>query len=122
ALAPTVVGGSRKHGGADRGPTRTKEVWPTLGVDGRGLADVAPPPSFRGRPRLTVEMCALLQGFPPSWTFVGGKTNAYRQVGNAFPPPVARAVAAAVGRSLSATTRRGRRSSPQRVRRAYGRK
>jgi DNA (cytosine-5)-methyltransferase 1 len=38
-------------------------------------------------------MVARIQGFPDSWQFQGRKTNAYRQVGNAFPPPVARAVA-----------------------------
>lgn len=44
-------------------------------------------------PRLTVRMVARLQGFPDSWQFVGGKTQTYRQVGSAFPPPFARAVA-----------------------------
>jgi DNA (cytosine-5)-methyltransferase 1 len=44
-------------------------------------------------PRLTIRMVARIQGFPDSWQFNGRKTNAYRQVGNAFPPPVARAVA-----------------------------
>ena len=38
-------------------------------------------------------MVARLQGFPDTWQFAGRKTAAYRQVGNAFPPPVARAVA-----------------------------
>jgi DNA (cytosine-5)-methyltransferase 1 len=37
-------------------------------------------------------MTAALQGFPEAWRFYGRKTAAYRQVGNAFPPPVARAV------------------------------
>jgi DNA (cytosine-5)-methyltransferase 1 len=43
-------------------------------------------------PRLTVKMAALLQGFPQYWRVIGGKTAAYRQVGNAFPPPVASAI------------------------------
>lgn len=32
------------------------------------------------------------QGFPDDWEFSGKKTKAYRQVGNAFPPPVAKAM------------------------------
>jgi DNA (cytosine-5)-methyltransferase 1 len=37
-------------------------------------------------------MAAAVQGFPASWRFAGRKTAQYRQIGNAFPPPVARAV------------------------------
>jgi DNA (cytosine-5)-methyltransferase 1 len=92
-IAPTLVGGSKKHGGPDLGPTRARRAWAGLGVDGLGLANTPPEPDFSGAPKLTVEMAALLQGFPPNWQFIGGKTAAYRQVGNAFPPPVARAVA-----------------------------
>ena len=56
------------------------------------LADAPPSPGHSGMPRLTVGMAALIQGFPPDWVFSGSKTHAYRQVGNAFPPPVAKAV------------------------------
>lgn len=94
-IAPTIVGGSHKHGGPDLGPTRARRAWATLGVDGLGIADEAPGSEFPtyGMPRLTVRMVARLQGFPDGWDFSGGKTAAYRQVGNAFPPPFARAVA-----------------------------
>lgn len=92
-IAPTIVGGSKKHGGPDLGPTRARRAWATLNVEGRSLAEQAPEPDFVGMPRLTVRMVARLQGFPDSWQFFGRKTTAYRQVGNAFPPPVARAVA-----------------------------
>lgn len=91
-IAPTVVGGSLKHGGPDLGPTRARQAWALLGVDGIGIADEAPEPHFVGMPKLTVRMVARLQGFPDTWQLAGGKTAAYRQVGNAFPPPVARAV------------------------------
>lgn len=99
-IAPTLVGGSKKHGGPDLGPTRSRNAWLTLGVDGKGLADVPPMPGFLGIPRLTVRMAARIQGFPDEWAFVGGKTAAYRQVGNAFPPPVARAVAKQIAQCL----------------------
>lgn len=93
AIAPTLVGGSKKHGGPDLGPTRAKRAWAELGVNGLSLADEAPDPDFVGNPRLTVRMAARIQGFDDEWLFHGRKTAAYRQVGNAFPPPVAEAVA-----------------------------
>ncbi|MFC0278930.1 DNA cytosine methyltransferase [Falsigemmobacter intermedius] len=91
-IAPTIVGGSKKHGGPDLGPTRAKRAWEALGVNGKTIAEEAPDPDFVGMPRLTVKMVAKLQGFPDDWEFYGRKTHAYRQVGNAFPPPVAEAV------------------------------
>jgi DNA (cytosine-5)-methyltransferase 1 len=50
-------------------------------------------------------MVARLQGFPDSWQFTGRKTAAYRQVGNAFPPPVARALGTAIAAALTQRTR-----------------
>ncbi len=101
-IAPTLVGGSRKHGGPDLGPTRARNEWLNLGVDGRGIADAVPtandPIDFV--PRLTLRMAARIQGFPDSWQFAGRKTATYRQIGNAFPPPVAHALGAAVADAL----------------------
>ena len=101
-IAPTVVGGSHKHGGPDLGPTRARAAWATLNVDGRGIANEAPGPSFVGMPRLTVRMVARLQGFPDEWQLFGKKTAAYKQVGNAFPPPFAQSVAQQLVASLTA--------------------
>jgi len=101
-IAPTIVGGSLKHGGPDLGPTRARRAWATLGVDGLGIANEPPHRDFVGMPKLTVRMVARLQGFPDDWEFSGGKTAAYRQVGNAFPPPVAKAVAESVKTCLLA--------------------
>jgi DNA (cytosine-5)-methyltransferase 1 len=111
-IGPTLVGGSRKHGGPDLGPTRARAAWLKLGVDGRGIADA---PLGRDDPigllpRLTVPMAAAIQGFPDDWRFSGRKTASYRQVGNAFPPPVARAV----GTSLREAILTGRGSSSTR--------
>jgi hypothetical protein len=100
-IAPTLVGGSKKHGGADLGPTRAKKAWAQLGVDGKGLADQPPVNGFNGMPKLTLRMTALVQGFPADWQFAGKKTPAYRQVGNAFPPPVARAVGLSIINALN---------------------
>jgi len=103
-IAPTLVGGSRKHGGPDLGPTRARAAWLALGVDGRGLANESPNADtpFDAIPRLTVPMAARVQGFPEDWEFYGRKTAAYRQVGNAFPPPVATAVGKAIRSAIGA--------------------
>jgi len=95
--------GSKKHGGPDLGPTRARAAWRTLGVDGLGLADEVPGPATPADllPKLTVRMVARLQGFPDEWEFSGRKTAAYRQVGNAFPPPVARALGTAIRIALA---------------------
>jgi DNA (cytosine-5)-methyltransferase 1 len=114
AIAPTIVGGSRKHGGGDLGPTRARQAWQAMRVDGTGYANLPPGPGFpeQGHPKLTVPMVALLQGFPPEWTIAGigpdgpepgRKTAACRQVGNAFPPPAAAAVGRAIRAALDGT-------------------
>lgn len=100
-VAPTLVGGSKKHGGADLGPTRAKAAWEKLGVDGKGVADAPPDADFEGLPRLTVRMTAIIQGFPKEWKIAGKKTSAYKQVGNAFPPPVAAAVGTAIKQAIA---------------------
>ncbi|MEU3185857.1 DNA (cytosine-5-)-methyltransferase [Streptomyces sp. NPDC006923] len=105
-IAPTIVGGSKKHGGADLGPTRAKRAWLELGVDAMGVWDEAPGPEFAEDkpPRLTADMVAVLQGWDPAegyeWKFHGRKTSKYRQIGNAFPPPVARAVGTSIANAL----------------------
>lgn len=123
-VAPTLVGGSKKHGGADLGPSRAKAAWAALGVSGMGVAngkkegrekrdksrlrDLLGPDG----PMLTVEQAALIQGFPEDWDFTGGKTAQYRQVGNAFPPPVAAAVASAIAAVLRQAHERDEREKP----------
>lgn len=97
-VGPTIVGGSKKHGGADLGPTRAKAGWLALGVDGKGIAEQAPTSDYPNDfiPRLTNKMVAKVQGFADDWEFSGLKTSVYRQIGNAFPPPVARRIGTAI--------------------------
>nr|WP_201784757.1 DNA (cytosine-5-)-methyltransferase [Nonomuraea pusilla] len=107
-VAPTIVGGSKKHGGADLGPTRAKRAWAELGVDALGVANHAPGPDdeFLIGPKLTCEMVARIQGWDGQefkWTFTGKKTSNYRQIGNAFPPPVAKALGLAIAAALNRT-------------------
>lgn len=113
-IAPTIVGGSKKHGGADLGPTRAKRMWAALGVDAYGVHDVAPPypdtrPMTEFGPKLTTEMVARIQGWDDDefkWEFTGAKTTRYRQIGNAFPPPVAKALGEAIAAALHQQTSR----------------
>ena len=105
SIAPTVVGGSKKHGGADLGPTRAKRAWAALGVDGKGIANEPPSAGalFEIGPKLTSEMVARIQGWDDEvfkWEFRGKKTSVYRQIGNAFPPPVARAIGTSIASAL----------------------
>jgi len=100
SIAPTIVGGSKKHGGPDLGPTRARKAWEALGVIGSTIAETAPDATFVGLPRLTTRMVARVQGFPDTWQFHGRKTTAYRQVGNAFPPPVARALGVQIAEAI----------------------
>lgn len=115
-IAPTLVGGSKKHGGPDLGPTRAKQQWKNLGVYAHriGADDEIPDKTFRGvlrrdgtilegfenMPLLTTRMTARLQGFPDDWRFHGTKTTIYRQIGNAFPPPVAYSIGSQIINAL----------------------
>jgi DNA (cytosine-5)-methyltransferase 1 len=86
-------------------------------VNGLTIAEDAPERDFAGMPRLTVRMAARLQGFPDDWQFSGRKTWAYRQVGNAFPPPVA----CAVGMQLAAALKAGKQRTPEELVEAWQR-
>ena len=101
-IAPTIVGGSKKHGGPDLGPTWARRAWAALGVDGLGVAD-HPRPGLPTRPAAQADRGAwspACRGSLDGWSFSGRKTAAYRQVGNAFPPPVACALGVAIRRAL----------------------
>lgn len=109
-VAPTIIGGSKNHGGADLGPTRTKQQWMELGVNAHSLGNDVPGPDFvldpelgrDGVPKLTVEQVMKLQGLPDDWIVTGGKTARYKQVAQAFPPYLAEAL----GRQLAAALAR----------------
>lgn len=104
-VAPTLVGGSKKHGGPDVGPTRAKAAWRDLGIKGTSIAEDAPDADFPvgepdHLPRLTVAMGGVIQGFPEDWKWAGGKTAQWRQVGNAFPPPFAEVIGVSIKNAL----------------------
>ncbi|MGA5196218.1 DUF6339 family protein [Streptomyces exfoliatus] len=101
-IAPALVGGSDRRGGADLGPTGSKKAWAALGVNGNSLGDAVPGPDFPAdeNPKLTVEQAALIQAIPADWRFSGGKTSRYRQIGHAMPPPLATAVGRCLAKAL----------------------
>ncbi|GHE77541.1 cytosine-specific methyltransferase [Streptomyces longispororuber] len=109
-VAPTLVGGSDKRGGADLGLTGSKKAWARMGVNGGALADEVPGPDGvqesdkSGSPlkKLTVDQAAVLQSFPMDWIFAGKKTARYRQIGHASPPPVGKALGSAIADALRA--------------------
>ncbi|WP_104099506.1 DNA cytosine methyltransferase [Cryobacterium sp. M96] len=106
SVGPTIVGGSKKHGGPDLGPTRAKAGWLALGVDGKGIANAAPTSDMAADfvPKLTNEMVSRIQGFDENWKFAGLKTSTYRQIGNAFPPPVAKSIGDSIKAVLEGRT------------------
>ncbi|MET9292720.1 DNA cytosine methyltransferase [Streptomyces sp. NPDC003077] len=109
-VAPTLVGGSDRRGGPDLGPGRAKNIWQEMGINGGTVADELPGPDTpwdisadrKDLPALTVAQAARLQGFPDDWVITGRKTRAYRQVGQAVPPPLAEAVGHSIAKALSA--------------------
>ncbi|MFB8104574.1 DNA cytosine methyltransferase [Streptomyces sp. NPDC056007] len=106
------------------GPSRAKAAWKNLGVSGMGVAngyEEGERKKSQGRdlfgpggPMLTVDQAAVIQGFPDNWKFTGGKTAQYRQVGNAFPPPVAHAVGKAIADVLYSARVRDARAKGER--------
>ena len=71
------------------------------GTDGAHGAFTSPRPIHYKHPRcITVREMARLHGFPDWFRFHVTKWHGARQIGNAVPPPLARAVATAISNAL----------------------
>ncbi|MCG6114076.1 MAG: DNA cytosine methyltransferase [Mesorhizobium sp.] len=84
----------------------SRATWTSLGVHPTYHAPSAPgpdapPPSEGFRPRLTMDMIARLQDFPQGWAFQGSAMQQFRQIANAFPPRMARAMGLSIMRALT---------------------
>ena len=73
-------------------------IWPNGVQRNRDAAARFPPEN--GHFRLSVQDCAVLQGFPEDWCFEGAAYQVIGQIGNSVCPPVAYALAKSVGEAL----------------------
>jgi len=102
------------HNGVDRSRGGWPDVYGRLEWDGQAPTITAGFDSFtRGRyghpeqhRSLTLREGARLQGFPDSFRFHGTRYDVRLQIGNAVPPPLAKAAGLAIKRALSAGVKR----------------
>ena len=73
-------------------------IWPNGVQKSREDAVMFPPEN--GHFRLSVQDCAILQGFPEDWIFQGATYQILGQIGNSVCPPVAYAIARSVSKAL----------------------
>ena len=102
-IAPTLVGGSKKHGGPDLGPTRARKQWFEFGIDGLGIANAAPDEAFPadGMPRLTLRMAARIQAFPKFVAIRGRQNGRLSPNWQRLSPLVAQAVGESIMAALT---------------------
>ncbi|RST83077.1 hypothetical protein EJC49_23055, partial [Aquibium carbonis] len=99
-IGPTVVG--CVDGGRQSFTSHLQiPAWNDLGIDPIGLAEEAPSPDHKGPIQFTMRMGARLQGFPDDWEFEGAKPSIKRQIANALPPVMARAIGLAIYSALA---------------------
>lgn len=79
------------------------QIWPNGVQRSREAAARFPPEN--GHFRLSVQDCALLQGFPEDWRFAGAAYQIIGQIGNSVCPPVAFAAAKSVAMALGVSVR-----------------
>jgi DNA (cytosine-5)-methyltransferase 1 len=106
ALAPTLRSGftGKRNTTSILNSAAGQKAWEKLGIWPNGIqanrekASVFPAKndSFR----LSVQDCALLQGFPEDWYFAGAVYQVLGQIGNSVAPPVAYQIAKAVALAL----------------------
>ena len=82
----------------------SQKVWKELRIWPNGVQksreDAIRFPPENGHFRLSVQDCALLQGFPDDWVFQGATYQMLGQIGNSVCPPVGYAIAKSVSKAL----------------------
>ncbi|KQS74300.1 hypothetical protein ASG25_21120 [Rhizobium sp. Leaf384] len=99
-VGPTIIGGSETSGKLAFGDKRQSKAWEPLGIDVSSLQKDAPGPDHEGLFKLTLKMGQRLQGFPDDWKFQGTPMQVKCQIGNAFPPVMAKAIGLAIYSAL----------------------
>lgn len=107
ALAPTIRSSltGPRHTTSILSSVSSSTAWDRLGIWPNGVARQREQArafvAANGHFRLSVPDVALIQGFPPDWSFAGAVYMALGQIGNAVPPPIGYAVAASVAAAIS---------------------
>jgi len=107
ALAPTLRSGftGKRNTTSVLNSTAGQKVWGDIGIWPSGVQanrqKACAFPAKYDHFRLSVQDCALLQGFPADWHFSGAVYQVLGQIGNSVAPPVAYQVAKAVALALS---------------------
>ena len=107
ALSPTIRSAltGPRHTTSILSSVSAQKQWTKLQVWPNGVAkDRLSANKFvtkNGHFRLSVQDCAILQGFPDSWIFNGAVYMILGQIGNSVVPPVAYQVAKALSKALT---------------------
>jgi DNA (cytosine-5)-methyltransferase 1 len=105
ALAPTLRSGftGKRNTTSVLNSTAGQKAWGKIGIWPNGAAanreKASAFPAKYDHFRLSVQDCALLQGFPEEWCFAGAVYQVLGQIGNSVSPPVAYQIAKAVASS-----------------------
>jgi DNA (cytosine-5)-methyltransferase 1 len=111
ALSPTLRSGltGPRHTTSILSSVSALKEWQRLGIWPNGVQLTRELASrfgaSEGHYRLSIADCAILQGFPEDWKFTGAVYMATGQIGNSVAPPVAYALASALGQALRTASR-----------------
>ncbi|KHD06215.1 DNA methyltransferase [Candidatus Thiomargarita nelsonii] len=107
ALAPTLRSAftGKRNTTSVLNSSAGQKAWGNLGIWPNGVQanreKASAFPAKYDHFRLSVQDCALLQGFPEYWRFAGAVYQVLGQIGNSVAPPVAYQVAKAVAFALA---------------------